>query len=177
MCLCGQRKDGVGSIAQRAPLQLVHIGSQLGNWIRNQKVQLVLCPILRKLCRLRQDTPALCFLICKLRKSLIFLLTESWHTYSMKPQNKANSFLGVLSQTLHCLMNLGPSSCSVKRIQVARISHWTIEKLRVDTIIQENVFLADLSLLYRHMLRKSVRKVGNALKGITCATTLQIHSC
>lgn len=73
---------------------------QSRNWIRNQKVQSVLCPILRKLCGHRQDTSALwvCFLICKLKKSLIFLLTESWHIYSIKPQNKANPLWGVLSQ-------------------------------------------------------------------------------
>ena len=96
------------------------------------------CPSSRKLCGLRQVTLALrvfAFFTCKSKKSLIFLLTESWCIYSMKPQNKTNPLLGVLSQITTLLMNWSPFPCSFK-IRVARISYGAMEKLRLGTSVQ-----------------------------------------
>lgn len=61
-------------------------------------------------------------------------------------------------------MNWCPSSCSVKRIQTARISHWAIEKFRIDASAQ------DIELCWENLYEK----IGNALKRIPHETSLQI---
>lgn len=117
---CPGNSSAVGSLPPSPP----HSSSGKENWIRNQKVPNLFsvlpqgsCVALGKLLRLPESLFA--HLLIKKKKSLLFLLTESWSIYSRKSQNKINPLLRVL----YCLMNWSPSSCSVKKIQVARISH------------------------------------------------------